>query len=47
MQVQRFERGGSHIQIRSSSIDGSVELRVLKRDDFSLNRTGIPKSGWF
>jgi hypothetical protein len=29
MQVQRFERGGSHIQIRSSSIDGSVELRVL------------------
>ena len=25
-----------------------VELVVcLKRDDFSLNRTGIPKSGWF
>jgi acyl-CoA synthetase (NDP forming) len=22
-------------------------LQMLKRDDFSLNRIGIPKSGWF
>lgn len=31
----------------ANAFHGVPDKPRLKRDDFSLNRTGIPKSGWF